>query len=115
MAKKLKPNDYEMNVNLGNLYTQKKMFKEAMEQFQIAFSINQKDIRISNNVGMLHRKLNNNIDAKSAYEYTLSIDPNNEFALRELSIIERLLGNYESGLKYLYHLEGKVTLKKDYE
>ena len=82
-----------------------------MQQFQLAFKLNPKDFRISNSVGMLQRKFNNNIDAKAAFEYSLSIDPENDFARRQLSIIERILGNYEKGLEILYELTGKISFK----
>lgn len=111
IAKDLNQNDYEINVNLGNLFIHKQMFKEAMQQFQIAFTKNQIDPRISNSVGMLQRKFNDNVNAKKAFEYTLSIDKNNDFAIRQLSIIERILGNYKVGLELLYKLTGKISLK----
>jgi hypothetical protein len=60
---------------------------------------------------MLQRKFNNNLNAKDAFEYSLSLDPGNEFAINQLSIVERSMGNYEKGLDLIYQLTGKISLK----
>ena len=93
---------------MGNVYFEKNDFHDALECFKIAFALSPNNCIISNSVGFLHYKMKNFTASKAAFEFTLSIDKNNEPAKRKLSDILRLNGDYLSGLRLYYDTTGKI-------
>jgi len=76
---------------------------------QKAFSLNQKDPRISNNAGFLQLKSKNYHSAIQAFQYSLKLDNENFFAKKNLGDIYLLMGRHEDALNLIYSATGKIS------
>ena len=80
-----------------------------MENFKVAFSLSPKNTIISNSVGTLHYEMGNMTASMEAFEYSLSIDNDNDYAKKKIIEILCLSGDFHKGLKMHYELNGKIT------
>mgnify|MGYP003682934663 CR=1 FL=1 len=60
-------------------------------------------------MGNLHYEMGNLSSSLEAFEYSLSIDNNNEFAKEKISEILCLNGDFHKGLSIYYEINGKIT------
>ena len=94
---------------MGNSYLKKRDFTNALENFKVAFSLSPKNTITTNSVGNLHYEMGNLSSSLEAFEYSLSIDSNNEFAKEKISEILCLSGDFHKGLNMFYEINGKIT------
>ncbi len=71
--------------NIGMCFMDQQMYKEAIENFEIAAK---KDVKFSsayNNIGTCYERMNDIPKAKDSYRKAIEIDPNNEIAKQNLA------------------------------
>lgn len=110
---KLNPGNHQLYINLGTIFIESKMYPEAMQSFQQAFRLKPTDVRISNNVGLVQKKMFNYKEAIGAFRYSLSIDPENKYALRHLGSLLIMTNSFNDGLKLIYKGSGRVKIGKN--
>lgn len=99
----------------GLIFLEKNNFEKAMLNFQEAFRKDSKNVIISNNVGLLHKKILNYSAAIEAFKYSIELDPANDFAKYHLSVILREMNKYQEGLELLYSSTGRIKIGQKIE
>lgn len=103
----------EINVLKGNIYLAQDEFDKAKECFESALKINSRCVPAYNGLAELYASKNMLRDAKSMFEFALSVDPEDQFAGMGLAEI-----NYELGLPtiqstYTFLTDGKLNKELD--
>ncbi len=87
--RKVKPNDFEVRYMLGNSYLELQRYNEAISEYLFSLSLNDKNAKLYNNLGIAYYSTGNILEAKRAFIRASMIDPGNKEALHNLEIIER--------------------------
>ena len=87
--RKIKPNDFEVRYMLGNSYLELQRYSEAISEYLFSLSLNDKNAKLYNNLGIAYYNTGNIPEAKRAFIRASMIDPGNKEALHNLEIIER--------------------------
>lgn len=91
----------EANVNLGNIYLQKKMPHQAIAQYEKALTILGSDPKVMNNLGSAYMQLSNYSRAESYYKTALSLDPQYADVYRNLAGALQMQGKFEEAVSQL--------------
>ena len=91
----------EANMNLGNIYLDKKMPHQAIEQYEKALRIIFNDAKTMNNLGAAYMQLAEYAKAESYYKKALKLDPDYVDVYRNLANAMQMQGRHEEAIDQL--------------
>ena len=97
-ALRLCPETWEILYNLGNAYLKSGNYELAQYQYERAYELNHTDVQLLCNKGIASERLGAFSEAAAAYKKALAIDPKNNPAAYNYSLLLLKLGFYDSGL-----------------
>jgi len=86
---------------LGLIYYKKKMYKEALDNYNLAIQYNNNNAVFYNNIGTLFFETHDYEKAMKALRRAVDLDPHNAEALSNLGSIYGTLNDYDNALVYL--------------
>jgi tetratricopeptide (TPR) repeat protein len=94
------PNQTNSLINEGLVFYNQTNYKNALNYFEKALSIDSRNSEALNDKADALRKLGNNTESLKYYDKALAIDPNSTDALNDKGVALQNLGNYTEALKY---------------
>jgi GT2 family glycosyltransferase/glycosyltransferase involved in cell wall biosynthesis/Flp pilus assembly protein TadD len=95
------PLAYKLNIEHGEELFAKGDFVGAFEAFLSAVSLNPKDARAYNNLGVVYWKAGNNLDALKNFRKALALDPNDPDTILNSSELLISMGKYHQAIGIL--------------
>jgi len=92
--------DAKVHVELGNIYANKGMYDQALEEFQKAVEINPNNFVAHNNIGIIYRKKGQLENAMEEYRKALRVNPNYPLTYNNIGNIYLDRGQYDTAIEY---------------
>jgi tetratricopeptide (TPR) repeat protein len=86
-AYKLKPDDYNVTVNLANGLFDTRQYTEAKPLYEKAVQLDPKDVNARTDLGTTYFQLGDFDKALETYRASLAIDPKHEYTLQNLALV----------------------------
>ncbi len=102
---------FNMQVSRGNALIKSKKYKEALTAFK-TIPESQKSVNIYNMIGYLHSVRSEHLEAVSAFESTLAIEPRNDNAYQNIRTIESRLAQKLSQASPSLEISSEVQADK---
>jgi tetratricopeptide (TPR) repeat protein len=88
---KLKPNDFEVRFMLGNSHMEFLRYDEAITEYLICITLNDRHSKVYNNLGIAFYNKGNVTEAKQAFIRARIIDPSSKEAIHNLDMLEKMI------------------------
>lgn len=97
------PNNTDLIVDIGNLYSNLKQYSLAEEYYSRAFELNEKSFRVNHNRGLNFYRQEHYDDAIAYFDKALLIQPNSYFTLNTLGNLYSKIGKDEEAVSIFNH------------
>ncbi len=110
----LSPNDYDYLMARAALYDQKKLFDNALADYDTAFVIHPKDMELAMRIVDINMNLNKNDDAVKVLKYMLTRDDGNFEALQKMADCEIKIKDYNEAIRVCFFAINLAKHKNDF-